>query len=103
MAELPIFTEDDLTPEEFAPLWGADPVYCKPPQEPGDGYKFYNFSDLQGKPDFLREFLPAIDRTIQLIQLHRQADGEKTFTSEDLYDMKEFRKYVQALLEEQNG
>lgn len=60
----------DHTPESYAAGFGCDPCYDKPPRHRGDGYKFYNFGvDGHGRTgdsiEFLRTFLPAIDRTIQ--------------------------------------
>lgn len=59
------FLNDLMTAEEYAVLWGCDPCYDHPPRERGDGYLFYNFSEEGNDPDFLRRFIPAIDRTIE--------------------------------------
>ena len=52
-----------VSPEEFASYFGADPVYMKAPNLPGDGYLFYNFSAVERTPEWCAEFIPAIDRT----------------------------------------
>ena len=57
----------DVTPEEYSAFWGADPVYDKPPRERGDGYLFYNFSEEGHDPEFLRKFIPAIERTMKTV------------------------------------
>jgi len=59
--------DGDVSPEEYAAFWGADPVYDKPPREPGDGYLFYNFAEEGHDPEFLRKFIPAIDRTLKTL------------------------------------
>lgn len=51
--------------EEYAAQWGGDPVYDKAPRLRGDGYLFYNFSVEGNDPEFLKKFLPAIERTIE--------------------------------------
>lgn len=56
---------EKLTPEEYAAQWGCDPVYDRSPNEKGDGYKFYNFNVLGNDPEFLKTFIPAIERTIK--------------------------------------
>jgi hypothetical protein len=89
----PCFTDHDLSPEEFAAQWGADPIYMKEPNLPGDGYLFYNFSVEQGDPDFLREFIPAIARTIMFVERHPDR-----FQPNDAADLDEFLDYVNALL-----
>ncbi len=59
--------DGDVTPEEYAAFWGADPCYDKPPRNHGDGYLFYNFADEGHDPDFLRKFIPAIERTMKTV------------------------------------
>ena len=90
--ELPVFSDPDLSPEEFAARWGGDPAYMKAPNLPGDGYKFYNFAVEQGDPDFLQEFIPAIRRTIQFVQ-----QNPARFEPEDGDDLQEFLEYVMGL------
>jgi len=55
------------TPEAYAAQWGCDPVYDKPPRQPGDGYLFYNFGSEKQKrsPEWLDQFIAAIERTIR--------------------------------------
>jgi len=57
---------DGVSVEEYAPYWGGDPVYMKPPNEPYDGYYFYNFSSEKQKrtPEWLEQFADAIARTL---------------------------------------
>ena len=92
--ELPTFTDPDLSPEEFSAQWGADPVYMHAPNLPGDGYLFYNFSVEQDDPDFLRQFVPAIERTIQFVEQNPNRFPPK---NEDAADLQEFLEYVKAL------
>jgi hypothetical protein len=85
-------TFEDYLPEEYASLWGCDPVYDRPPRLPGDGYLFYNFTVEQNDPDFLRKFIPAIVRTIECVEVEGTSD-ENQADLEDLLD------YVKELLE----
>ena len=66
---------------------GADPVYMHAPNLPGDGYLFYNFSVEQDDPDFLRQFVPAIERTIQFVEQNPNRFPPK---NEDAADLQEF-------------
>lgn len=95
MVDVPKFTDPELSPEEFAAQWGADPMYVKAPNLPGDGYLFYNFSVEQNDPQFLREFVPAIQRTIQFAT-------QAGYTEEDQEDLEDFLSYVQTLLKEKD-
>ena len=79
-------------PEDFAAQWGADPCYMRAPNLPGDGYLFYNFSVEQGDPDFLRQFIPAIERTIQFVK-----QNENRFEPDDLADLEEFLDLVRDM------
>ena len=88
----PTFIDHDLSPEEFAAQWGADPAYMHAPNEPGDGYLFYNFAVEQAAPAFLRQFIPAIRRTIAFVRQNRDR-----FENNDLADLHEFLDYVKAL------
>jgi hypothetical protein len=90
--ELPIFSDPDLSPEEFSAQWGADPVYMHEPNWPGDGYQFYNFAVEQDDPDFLRQFVPAIERTILFVK-----QNPSRFENEDVADLGEFLDYVKTL------
>jgi len=91
----PTFSDPDLCPEEFAAQWGADPVYMHAPNLPGDGYLFYNFSVEQDDPDFLRQFIPAIERTIQFVE---QNPSRFPPANEDAADLQEFLDYVETIL-----
>lgn len=51
--------------EELAASWGCDPSYDRAPNLRGDGCLFYNFGVEGNDPAFLKQFLPAIDRTIK--------------------------------------
>ena len=88
----PCFTDHDLSPEEFAAQWGADPQYMHEPNLPGDGYKFYNFSVEQNDPVFLHEFVPAIERTIMFVE-----QNPDRFENDDAADLDDFLEYVKAL------
>lgn len=85
------FSSGDYTPEEFASQWGADPQYMREPNLPGDGYLFYNFAVEQDKPEFLRDFIPAIERTIEYVKTLRGA------FQDDVADLQQFLKYVKGL------
>lgn len=85
------YPEDDedvryehLTPSEFAAGWGSD----KYPHT-----MFYNYSEEQNDPKFLREFLPVIDQTIASIK--NDSGREK-----DVEDLEEFKVDVEAQLAE---
>ena len=88
----PVFANPDLSPEEFAAQWGADPVYMHAPNLPGDGYLFYNFSVEQDDLNFLIRFIPAIQRTIQFVE-----QNPDHFHDEDVADLEDFLDYVKAL------
>ena len=92
MANAPTFA-DEIGPEEYAAYWGCDPVYDRPPRNPGDGYCFYNFAVEQDDPEFLRKFIPAIERTIKCVE----AEGGK---EEDQADLEDLLEYVKELLTE---
>jgi len=89
---MPMFP-DDISPEEYAAQWGCDPVYDRLPRKPGDGYLFYNFAVEQNDPKFLRRFIPAIERTIQCIEV----EGAR---QEDQADLEDLLAYVKDLLAE---
>ena len=84
-----LISADRLEPEEYAALYGCDPCYDKAPRLPGDGYMFYNFA-VEQDPDFLRKFIPAIERTIEGME----------FATTDREELGELLEYVQNLLEE---
>ena len=92
MVSVPIFP-DDIGPEEYAAQWGCDPVYDRPPRQRGDGYHFYNFAIEQNDPEFLRTFIPAIERTIRCVEVE---GGSK----EDQADLEDLLEYVKELLAE---
>lgn len=79
-----------LSPEEYAVLWGCDPQDDRSPRQRGDGYLFYNYAVAQGGPDFLRQFVSAIDRTSQ--GLH-PGDADKK-------NLEVLREYVEEQLAE---
>ena len=96
--ELPTFANADLSPEEFAAQWGGDPVYMRAPNLPGDGYLFYNFSVEQGDANFLRRFIPAIERTIQFVERNPSRFPP---ANEDAAELEDFLEYVKGLLAEE--
>jgi hypothetical protein len=77
--------------EEYAAFWGCDPEYDREPRLPGDGYMFYNFAVEYNDPDFLRRFIPAIERTIQCVDNDVDKEG-----------LGELLEYVQCLLKGKN-
>lgn len=81
---------DDMEPEEYAALYGCDPCFDEAPRLPGDGYLFYNFAVEKNDPEFLKKFLPAIDRTIQ----------EPGRTRVDKADLRKLRAHVENLIKE---
>jgi hypothetical protein len=93
-----MFTED-ITPDEYTALWGCDPIYDTPPNKPGDGYLFYNFSVEQNDPEFLKDFIPAVERTIQRVEQSLATDCSQ-YEQNDLDDLQELLEYVQSLLGE---
>lgn len=80
-------TFNHMQPEEYAALWGCDPVYDQPPRERGDGYKFYNYAVEGDDPEFLRAFIPAIDRTIKGVEMN--PDVHEPHDVEDLLALRE--------------
>ena len=92
----PDFADPELCPEEFAAQWGADPVYMHAPNLPGDGYLFYNLSVDQDDPEYLQEFIPAIERTIAYVE-QESAKRPDCFAPDDVADLCEFLAYVKAL------
>lgn len=75
----------DVSPEEYASYWGCDPVYDRFPRQHGDGYLFYNFA-VEQEPEFLRKFIPAIERTKLCAEC------------EDQDDLEDLASYVKQLL-----
>lgn len=84
---------EGVSPKEFAGWWGCDPVYDRPPRQPGDGYLFYNFgSKLQERTDaWLYEFIAAINRTLSGQLSHDDHDG-----------LVALRNHVESLITETN-
>ncbi len=74
-------------PATFAAQWGADLQYTRAPNHPNDGHLFYNFASEQDNPEFLREFIPAIERTLQRAGLEPG----------DIDDLRAFLDYVRIL------
>ena len=98
MDDQPIFDSNpDASPEEYAAFWGCDPAYDRGERQPGDGYLFYNFAVEGNDPDFLRRFIPAIERTIA--QVKREWP---MFTADDEPDLELLLEYVQGLLAEKS-
>ncbi len=71
-----------MTPEDYAAMWGCEPVYDKPPRKHGDGCMFYNYCAEKDNPEFLRKFLDAIDRTSQSVINNKYDDWKQ-----DLVDL----------------
>jgi len=86
----PIFTDSNLSPEEYAAQWGCDPAYDRAPRQPGDGYLFYNFS-VEQDPKFLQRFIPAIKRTIFGAEIAGMSQDDRA-------DLQELLEYVEYLL-----
>ncbi|MEN6367746.1 MAG: hypothetical protein ABFC88_13120 [Thermoguttaceae bacterium] len=92
----PDFTDPELSPEEFAAQWGADPCYMHAPNLPGDGYMFYNFAVEKNDPTFLAEFIPAIERTIAYVE-QEQAKQPNSFEPDSVADLTCLLTYVKTL------
>lgn len=75
--------------EAYAAMWGCDPCYDRAPRLPGDGYLFYNFGVEGRDPEFLKKFLPAIDRTLEEVKGRGVLDEEDTADIENLEALKE--------------
>ena len=83
---------EDFGPEGYAALWGCDPCYDPPPRKPGDGYLFYNFAVERDDPDFLRMFIPAIERTIRSVEIEGTSEEDKA-------DLEDLLNHVKQLVE----
>ena len=83
-----------MSPEEYAGLWGCDGSYDRPPNEPGDGALFYNFNVLLNDKHFLRRFIPAIERTMLLVQASLTANNGH-HTERDLKDLGTLKSWVE--------
>jgi hypothetical protein len=55
-------------------------------------YLFYNFAAEQADPEFLKQFIPAIGRTIQYVEQNSQR-----FPPDDIADLYDFLDYVKQL------
>lgn len=77
MKKTPSDTCEAMGFEDYAALWGCDLCYDHPPNHSGDGYKFYNFAVEGHDKKFLKEFLPAIDRTLAGLGKKRRHDKEQ--------------------------
>lgn len=75
-----------LSWSNMAAQWGCDPVYDKPPRNPGDGYLFYNFSVEGYDKPFLRKFIPAIERTLAAVQ--QDPDKHEAGSAKELEGLK---------------
>ena len=94
---------DKYSPEEYAAFWGSDPVYCKAPLLPNDGYLFYNFgSENQERTlEWLLSFFDAIGRMMEAIEIHKEERGQTPIeNTEDMQGLGELRYYVQCLIQE---
>lgn len=80
---------NEMTPEDYSALWGCEPTYDNPPRKYGDGCMFYNYSAEKDNPEFLRNFLDAIDRTSQSV-INSKYDNWK----QDLIDLDSLKKVV---------
>lgn len=89
----------DLTPEDYAAQWGCGSPLPEP-NKPGDGFLFYNFAVEQNDPEFLKQFIPAIERTIQAVEQANTTDCSP-YEQNDLDDLQELLEYVQLLLGEE--
>lgn len=78
----------EVTAEEFAAAWGCDPSYDKAPNLHGDGCLFYNFGVEGNDPEFLKKFIPAIDRTIAGLK-NRKAKAAEENDKRELMDLKD--------------
>ena len=90
----PTFTEyPHFTPEEYAAMWGGDPCAMREPNLPNDGYLFYNFGseNQERTPEFLNDFIGAIERTIQMV------DTNANFNQFDHDDLTALLEYVKEL------
>lgn len=67
---------EPLSYEEYAALWGCDPSYDRWPRHRGDGYLFYNYGSEREDPEFLKNFILAINRTIRDVYNRGLHDGE---------------------------
>jgi len=83
------------SPEEYAGFWGADPVYCKPPQKPADGYLFYDLSACEHDRAWYEEFIQAIDRMIESVKAHPASHDP-----DDIEGLTQLKAYVQDLIQE---
>ena len=91
---------NDMTPEAYAAQWGCDPMYDRPPREPGDGALFYNFgSEIQERtPEYLTSFREAISRTIAEVRQNAKQESDSTQYEDDIHNLGELREYVNQLL-----
>ena len=95
--------EEDYSPEEYAAMWGADPMYCQAPQLPYDGYMFYNFgSEINTRTkDWLTGFSEAIDRLVASIELNNFGTAMGTEGEEqakiDIANLGLLQQYVHEL------
>ena len=90
---------ETMTPQEYAGVWGCDPVYDNPPRERGDGHLFYNYGavdwPVSKRINLYKSLIPAIERTIKCVQ--QDPDSYEPLDAEDLCM---FRDHVQSELNE---
>ena len=90
---------EGYTPEEYAAMWGCDPVYDHAPRHPGDGYLFYNFgSEHQERtPEWLTKFIGAIERTIKEVSQWKGLQNSP-FSHRDLPSLSKLLAHVKGLI-----
>lgn len=84
--------------EAYAGTWGSEPAYDHPPQKKGDGCLFYNFNEEGRNAEFLRKFIPAIDRCFKMVV---ESDAYETAEkAEHLVNLKLLKKECQRRLKD---
>ena len=94
-----IDTIDNVSPEDYAAYWGCDPCYDRSPRLPGDGYLFYNFAVEKDDPEFLGKFIPAIQRTIALVESEKSI-GDVNLWTEDILNLELLLQHVRELIQD---
>jgi hypothetical protein len=74
----------NFAPPEYAALWGSNSE---------DGALFYNYAVEKNNPDFLRKFIPAIERMIANV-VQTRATSPEVFGRYDVDDLKLLLEYV---------
>jgi hypothetical protein len=84
---------------DFAARWGGDPTYLKAPNEPNDGYLFYNYAVEKADPAFIAHFIPAVERMIEFARLNSPSDVADLQRFLNYLRLDEFmRAYIEAAL-----